>query len=54
MATNTQGVTVSRSLPMGPANVQAINNKYEVDNFTVNVMSGKQVQVDVQMRKKGK
>ena len=39
---------------MGSAMVQAYHGKYVVDNFPVNIQSGKTVTVNVEMQKKDK
>lgn len=51
---NKQGMSTSRPLRMGPAVVRAHdrNKKYEVDEFTVTVQSGKTITVDVTAKKK--
>ena len=54
--TNSQGVTTSQPLRMGPVNVQAVHQKgqYTVDRFRLTVQSSKTITVDVVMQTKAK
>jgi hypothetical protein len=51
---NQQGISMSQPLRMGDVTVQAYDQtkKYVTDNFTITVQSGRQITVNVTMRKK--